>query len=76
MANTGQPNSGGSQWFINLVDNTGLDFDKQPLSSKHPVFGRVVNGMDVVDLIGKAETKPGNIPVEPVVVQSIEIVRQ
>ena len=74
MANTGQPNSGGSQWFINLVDNTGLDFDKPPTQSKHPVFGRVTVGMDVVDAIGVVETKQGNIPVEPVVIESIEIV--
>ena len=73
MANTGQPNSGGSQWFINLGDNTGLDFDKQPLSSKHPVFGRVVDGMDVVDAIGKVATKERDIPVEPVVIESILI---
>ncbi|MFT5036980.1 MAG: peptidylprolyl isomerase [Candidatus Azotimanducaceae bacterium] len=76
MANTGQPNSGGSQWFINLVDNTNLDFDKQPLSSKHPVFGRVTTGLDVVDTIGKVATKGGNIPVEPVVIETIAIVRQ
>ncbi|MEZ4200740.1 MAG: peptidylprolyl isomerase [Candidatus Paceibacterota bacterium] len=74
MANTGQPNSGGSQWFINLVDNTGLDFDKPPLTSKHPVFGRVVNGMDVVDGIGTTETKERDIPVEPVVIETITIV--
>lgn len=73
MANTGQPNSGGSQFFINLVNNTGLDFDKQPLSSKHPVFGRVVVGMDVVDTIGKVETKAQDIPLEPVVIESITI---
>lgn len=75
MANTGQPNSGGSQWFINLVDNTGLDFDKPPAQSKHPVFGRVVEGMEVVDAIGIVATKEGNIPVEPVVIESIEIVK-
>ena len=51
MANSG-PNSGGSQFFINLVDNSFLDFDKEPLSSKHPVFGEVVEGMGVVDAIG------------------------
>ena len=75
MANTGQPNSGGSQWFINLTDNTGLDFNKEPLSSKHPVFGRVVSGMDVVDAIGKVETKERDIPVTPVIIESIAIVR-
>lgn len=68
MANSG-PNSGGSQFFINLVDNTGLDFDKQPLASAHPVFGRVVSGMDVVDKIGKVEVTPGNNrPVSPVII--------
>lgn len=73
MANTGQPNSGGSQWFINTVDNLALDFDKQPLTSKHPVFGRVVNGMDVVDAISDVETGPRDVPVEPVVIESITI---
>jgi len=73
MANTGQPNSGGSQFFINTVDNLALDFDKEPLTSKHPVFGRVVEGMDVVDSISQVETKPGDIPVKPVIVQSITI---
>lgn len=75
MANTGQPNSGGSQWFINLIDNTFLDFDKQPLTSKHPVFGRVTSGLDVVDAIGSVETKARDIPAEPVEIERIEIVR-
>lgn len=75
MANTGQPNSGGSQFFINTVDNTNLDFDKQPLSSKHPVFGRVVNGMTVVDMISGVATGQGNVPVEPVVIESVTIQR-
>ncbi len=75
MANTGQPNSGGSQWFINLADNTPLDFDKQPFTSKHPVFGRVINGMDVVDAIGTTETKERDIPVNPVIIETITINR-
>ncbi len=73
MANTGQPNSGGSQFFINLVDNTGLDFDKPPFSSKHPVFGRVIEGMSVVDTIGNIDTKERDIPVTPIVIESIVI---
>ena len=43
MANAG-PNTGGSQFFINVVDNNFLD-------KKHPVFGKVVKGLDVVDAI-------------------------
>lgn len=74
MANTGQPNSGGSQFFINLDNNTFLDFDKEPLASKHPVFGRVVAGMDVVDQIAKVETGLRDVPVEPVVVESVTAV--
>lgn len=73
MANSG-PNSGGSQFFINLVDNTNLDFDKQPLTSKHPVFGKVVSGMDVVEAIGKTPTSgPGNTPVTPVVINDVVV---
>ncbi|MBI2108709.1 MAG: peptidylprolyl isomerase [Parcubacteria group bacterium] len=72
MANSG-PNTGGSQFFINLVDNVNLDFDKEPLTSKHPVFGRVVSGMEVVDAIGNAKTGERDIPVTPVVIETIEI---
>jgi peptidylprolyl isomerase len=73
MANTGQPNSGGSQFFINTVDNLSLDFDKQPLTSKHPVFGRVIEGMDIVDTIANVETGAGDVPTEPVVIESVTI---
>ncbi|QQR65141.1 peptidylprolyl isomerase [Candidatus Kaiserbacteria bacterium] len=73
MANTGQPNSGGSQFFINTVDNTGLDFNKEPFSSKHPVFGRVIKGLDIVDAISKVEVGQRDLPVEPVVIESIDI---
>jgi peptidylprolyl isomerase len=73
MANTGQPNSGGSQFFINTVDNTGLDFNKEPFSSKHPVFGRIVKGMDVVDAVSAAPTGERDLPVEPVIIESVTI---
>lgn len=69
MANTGQPNSGGSQFFINLADNLGLDFDKQPLTSKHPVFGKVYAGMDVVDAIANVPTGFNDIPTEPIIIE-------
>lgn len=76
MANTGQPNSGGSQFFINTVDNLGLDFNKEPLSSKHPVFGHVVSGMEVIDAISEVETGMRDVPVEPVIIESITISAQ
>lgn len=75
MANSG-PNSGGSQFFINLNDNTNLDFDKPPLSSQHPVFGHVLKGMDVVDKIALVEVNPSDMPLEPVIIESVKIVRQ
>lgn len=75
MANTGQQNSGGSQFFINLVNNTGLDFDKEPFSSSHSVFGKVVGGMNVVDEIANAATGPGDVPIKPIVVEQITIRR-
>ena len=75
MANTGRPSSGGSQFFINLVDNTGLDFDKQPLASKHSVFGKVVEGMDIVDEIAKVQTGVSNIPIEPIVIEEVTILQ-
>jgi peptidylprolyl isomerase len=72
MANSG-PDSGGSQFFINLVDNTNLDFDKPPLQSKHPVFGQVIAGMDVVDEIAATETGPTNLPLEDIVIEKATI---
>ncbi len=72
MANSG-PNSGGSQFFINLADNLGLDFDKEPAASKHPVFGRVLSGMEIVDAIGKVDTNPRDLPLEPIIVEKVEI---
>ena len=74
MANSG-PNSGGSQFFINLVNNDRLDFDKAPLSSQHPVFGRVIKGMDVVDTIAQVETNATNLPLEDIVMESVTIRR-
>ena len=64
MANAG-PNSGSSQFFINTVRNAFLDFFT-PGPSKHPVFGKVVEGMDVVNKIGKTPTNSSDRPVTPV----------
>jgi cyclophilin family peptidyl-prolyl cis-trans isomerase len=51
MANTGRPNSGGSQFFINTAHNSFLDWFDGSTPSKHPVFGKVIEGMDVVKTI-------------------------
>ena len=51
MANTGRPNSGGSQFFINTVHNAYLDWFNPATPSKHPVFGKIIEGMDVVKSI-------------------------
>ena len=65
MANTGQPNSGSCQFFINTVHNSYLDWFT-PGSSKHPVFAKVVSGMDVVKKICTVQTGSGDRPVTPV----------
>ncbi len=72
MANAG-PNTNGSQFFVNQADNTFLDFDKQPLSSKHSVFGQVYEGQEVVDTIASVQTGPGDKPLENVIIESVEI---
>ncbi|MDM7940015.1 MAG: peptidylprolyl isomerase [Methanothrix sp.] len=66
MANAG-PNTGGSQFFINLVDNNYLD-------SAHPAFGKVVEGMDVVDAIGKVKTNSADRPLKEVKILSAKVI--
>jgi cyclophilin family peptidyl-prolyl cis-trans isomerase len=65
MANTGAPNSGSSQFFINTKHNAFLDWFS-PGASKHPVFGKVVEGMDVVKKIETTPTDANDRPRTPV----------
>lgn len=86
MASTLEPDSATSQFFINVVDNTGLDY-QNPDSPGYAVFGKVVKGMDVVDAIKDVETTTKEIyipewdysmpaenwPVEDIVIESVTI---
>ena len=72
MANTGQPNSGSSQFFMNTVHNAYLDWFT-PGASKHPVFGKVIAGMDVLKKIETAPTASGDRPKTPIQMISITI---
>ena len=65
MANTGQPNSGSCQFFINTVHNDFLDWFS-PGDSRHPVFGKVIKGLDVVQKIEKTPTDSQDRPNNPV----------
>lgn len=74
MANTGRPNTGGCQFFINTVDNLHLDKENPATPYAHPVFGEVVKGMDIVDAIEKVKTGRNDAPSKNIIINTIEIV--
>ena len=65
MANTGRPNSGSCQFFINTKHNSFLDFFT-PGQSKHPVFGKVIEGQDTIAKIERSPTDSNDRPRTPV----------
>ncbi|OHB47523.1 MAG: hypothetical protein A2Y10_14390 [Planctomycetes bacterium GWF2_41_51] len=69
MARTSDPDSATSQFFINHADNDFLDYGVR--DAGYAVFGKVVEGMDVVDAIATVKTRPGDVPVETVLINSI-----
>merc|ERR1712108_94656 len=71
MANTGKPNTGGSQFFINVAKNDFLDWFS-PGESKHPVFGKITSGFDVCEKISNVKTNNDN-PQVPIKMVSITI---
>jgi peptidyl-prolyl cis-trans isomerase A (cyclophilin A) len=77
LARGGPPHSGNAQFYVNLVDNT--DLDPVPTRWGYTVFGRIVQGMDVIDRIG--ETPTGTVgpfksdsPLKPVIIEKMEII--
>ena len=72
MANTGRPDSGSCQFFINTVHNSYLDWFT-PGPSKHPVFAKVTSGMDVVKKIEGTSTDGRDRPTTPIKMISVTV---
>ena len=74
MARMNRPHSARSQFFVNLVDNAMLDYGAQPGGWGYAVFGRVIEGMEVVDAIANSSTGTvemhQDVPVTPVIINS------
>lgn len=80
MARTSEPNSASAQWYINVKDNTFLDKAKARDGVGYCVFGRVIDGMDVVDKIKNVETDTvkgfENVPTKDVIIKSVKVVKE
>ena len=78
MARTGDPHSATSQFFINHKDNSFLNHSSETMRGwGYAVFGKVIDGMDVVDAIAVVDTgnfqQYADVPVEPIMIQSISV---
>jgi cyclophilin family peptidyl-prolyl cis-trans isomerase len=74
MANSGEPETGGSQFFINVKDNKHLDWFNGGSESAHPVFGKIIEGYDIVKKIERVETNAEQ-PVNPIKMISMKLAR-
>jgi len=74
MARTSDPHSATAQFFINVANNTPLDYPSQD-GWGYAVFGKVVKGTEVVDKIRQVRTGRGDVPVTPVVIESATLVK-
>jgi len=73
MARTNAPHSATAQFFINHKTNSMLDYPGQD-GWGYAVFGKVTQGMDVVDKIAQSSTGYQDIPVKPIIIQSVKII--
>ncbi len=73
MARTSDPNSATSQFFINVKDNDRLNQASSADGNGYAVFGKVVEGMDVVDKIRVTPTGPGDVPLQPIVIKKATV---
>ena len=73
MARTPDPNSATAQFFINVKDNDFLNQAQARDGNGYAVFGKVVQGMDVVDKIRAVATGPGDVPLQPVVIKKATV---
>ncbi|MGO8703518.1 MAG: peptidylprolyl isomerase [Candidatus Brocadiia bacterium] len=72
MARTGEVDSATAQFFINTVDNAFLNHaGESPRTFGYAAFGKVIDGMDIVDKIAKVQTGQGDVPVSVVLIKSI-----
>jgi cyclophilin family peptidyl-prolyl cis-trans isomerase len=74
MARTPNPDSATAQFFINVKDNTRLDRKPGPKNEGYAVFGKVIEGMNVVDEIRAVQTDTEDVPVKQVVIKRIRLV--
>ena len=73
MARTSDPNSATAQFFINVKDNAFLNQAQAKDGNGYAVFGKVIEGMDVVDKIKGVPTGPGDVPQQPVVIKKATV---